>query len=84
MILDRTKEFRSSTTITAATATISSTATVADVTQPLGVESMASAVLGEVPTRQQQVSSRYLGLVVVPGDVIVKLEVERRRGEGVS
>lgn len=78
MILDRTKEFRSSTTATTAIATIASTAAVADVTKPQEVE---SAVLGgEVPTHEQQVSSRYLGLVVVPGDVIVRLEVEEKRG----
>jgi len=49
---------------------------VADVAEPQEVE---SAVLGgEVSTHEQQVSSRYLGLVVVPGDVIVRLEVEMK------
>ena len=78
MILDRTKEFRSSTTTTAAAVTIASAIAVTDVITPQGVESMVNA---RELAHEQQVSSRYLGLVVVPGDVIVKLEVETRGGE---
>ncbi|KAF8428201.1 hypothetical protein EV426DRAFT_332360 [Tirmania nivea] len=87
LILDRTHEYRSGEVGGEPASAFSTTTTTTTTTTGEGVlmegpegsvEISAGEGVGERSVRG--VTSRYLGLVVVPGEVIVKVEVEERKG----
>ena len=86
MILESTQEYRTGeaeggATISASS-TITSTTTTTTMSATEGMKGPGGSVLisaGE-GVGERGVTGRFLGLVVVPGEVIVKVEVEERKG----